>query len=210
MRAAAFCLIFLPSVLGSAELPKPDNEIIAYVFVKDRVLQPREVAAAKLTRVNYAFANLQNGRIVEGFAHDAENFVALNTLKQANPDLKVLVSVGGWTWSGNFSDLALTKQSRKAFIESAVQFIERYRLDGLDIDWEYPGMIGNNNRFRREDKRNYTSLLKELRKRFDREERKLHKHLLTSVATGASTQFLAHSEMRKVQKYVDHREPDGI
>jgi chitinase len=134
MRAAAFCLIFLPSVLGSAELPKPDNEIIAYVFVKDRVLQPREVAAAKLTRVNYAFANLQNGRIVEGFAHDAENFAALNALKRVNPDLKVLVSVGGWTWSGNFSDMAFTKQSRKAFIESAVQFVERYHPDGLDID----------------------------------------------------------------------------
>jgi chitinase len=99
--------------------------------------------------------------------------------------------------------MALTKQSRKAFIESAVQFIERYRLDGLDIDWEYPGLIGYNNRFRPEDKKNYTSLVKELRKRFDHEERKLHKHLLTSVATGASTEFLAHSEMRKVQKYVD-------
>jgi chitinase len=117
--------------------------------------------------------------------------------------LKVLISVGGWTWSGNFSDMALTKQSRKAFIESAVHFIERYHLDGLDIDWEYPGMVGDNNRFRSEDKQNYTSLFKELRKRFDREERRLHKHLLTSVAAGASTQFLAHSEMRKVQKYVD-------
>ncbi|MGI9075029.1 MAG: glycoside hydrolase family 18 protein [Bryobacteraceae bacterium] len=202
MRAAVFWLI-LSSILRPAELRKPKNEIIAYVFVKDRVLQPGEVAAAKLTRVNYAFANLQNGRIVEGFAHDVENFAALNALKQTNPNLKVLVSVGGWTWSGNFSDMALTKQSRKAFIESAVQFIERYHLDGLDIDWEYPGMIGNNNGFRAEDKRNYTSLLKELRKRFDGEERKLHNHLLTSVATGASTQFLAHSEMRKVQKYVD-------
>jgi chitinase len=202
MRAAVFCLI-LCFVLRPAELPKPKNEIIAYVFVKDRMLQPGEVAATKLTRVNYAFANLQNGRIVEGFAHDAENFAALKALKQANPDLKVLVSVGGWTWSGNFSDMALTKQSRKAFIDSAAQFIERYHLDGLDIDWEYPGMIGDNNRFRPEDKRNYTSLLKELRKRFDHEERKLGKHLLTSIATGASTQFLAHSEMRKVQKYVD-------
>ena len=207
MRAAAFCLIFLYSVSSTvffgAELPKPNNEIIAYVFVKDRVLQPGEIAGAKLTRVNYAFANLKNGRIIEGFAHDAENFAALNALKQINPALKVLVSVGGWTWSGNFSDMALTKQSRKTFIESAVEFIERYRLDGLDIDWEYPGMIGDNNRFRPEDKKNYTSLLKELRKRFDREERKLGKHLLTSVATGSSTQFLAHSEMRKVQKYVD-------
>jgi chitinase len=202
MRAAPFYLL-LCSVLHPAELRQPKNEIIAYVFVKDRVLQSGEVAATKLTRVNYAFANLQKGLIVEGFAHDAENFAALNALKQANPDLKVLVSLGGWTWSGNFSDMALTKQSRKAFIESAVQFIERYHLDGLDIDWEYPGMIGDNNRFRSEDKQHYTSLLKELRKRFDREERTLHKHLVTSVATGASTQFLAHSEMRKVQKYVD-------
>lgn len=202
MRAVAFCLITY-FALHSAELPKPNNEIIAYVFVKDRVLQPGEIAAAKLTRVNYAFANIQNGRILEGFAHDAENFAALNALKQANPNFKVLVSVGGWTWSGNFSDMALTKHSRKVFIESAVHFIERYQLDGLDIDWEYPGLIGYNNRFRPEDKQNYTSLLKELRKRFDREETKLHKHLLTSVATGASTQFLAHSEMRKVQNYVD-------
>lgn len=62
--------------------------------------------------------------------------------------MTVLVSVGGWTWSGNFSDAALTKQSRKLFIESAVSFVEKYNLDGLDIDWEYPGMIGNGNRFR--------------------------------------------------------------
>jgi chitinase len=47
------------------------------------VLQSGEVAATKLTRVNYAFANLQNGLIVEGFGHDAENFPALNALKQA-------------------------------------------------------------------------------------------------------------------------------
>lgn len=64
--------------------------------------------------------------------------------------------------------MSLTKQNRKMFIESAVQFIERYHLEGLDIDWEYPGLIGYNNRFRPEDKRNYTALLKELRKRFDR------------------------------------------
>jgi len=202
MRATAF-VICLPSVLFPARLRKPNNEIIAYLFVQDRVIQPGEIAARKLTRINYAFANVQNGRMVEGFAHDAENFLALTALKQANPELKVLVSVGGWTWSGNFSDMALTKESRKMFIESAVQFVERYGLDGLDIDWEYPGMIGNNNRFRLEDKQNYTSLLKELRKRFDREEKKLRKHLLTSVATGASTEFLVHTEMHKAQKYVD-------
>ncbi|WP_433982858.1 glycosyl hydrolase family 18 protein [Tunturiibacter empetritectus] len=123
-----------------------------------------------MTRINYAFADLQNGKIVEGFAHDAENFAALNALKHANPSLTVLVSIGGWTWSGNFSDMSLTRQRRKIFIESAVQFIEKYELDGLDIDWEYPGMSGDNHRFRPEDKQNYTLLLKELRTRFNHEE----------------------------------------
>ncbi|MCU1295245.1 MAG: Chitinase [Bryobacterales bacterium] len=218
MRALALSVLsLLPGLLSAAALPTPKEQVIAYVFVKDRVIQPGEIAANKLTRINYAFANLQGGRVVEGFAHDRENFAALNELKKQNPQLAVLVSIGGWTWSGNFSDMALTEKSRKAFIESAVQFVERYQLNGLDIDWEYPGMIGDNNKFRPEDKKNYTSLLKELRKRFDREEKKSGKHLFTSVATGASTEFLSHTEMRKVQKYLDtvnlmaydYYEPEG-
>jgi chitinase len=192
-----------PVASQAATPPAQKKEIIAYIFPKDRIIAPGEVSAGKLTRINYAFANLQNGQIVEGFAHDAENFAALNALKHDNPSLTVLVSIGGWTWSGNFSDMALTKHSKKIFIESAVQFIEKYELDGLDIDWEYPGMAGDNHRFRPEDKQNYTLLLKELRARFDHEERKLHRHLVTSIATGASTEFLEHTEMAKVQKYVD-------
>jgi chitinase len=192
-----------PIVLEAAEFPGAKKQIIAYIFPKDRILTPGEISAGKLTRINYAFADLQNGQIVEGFAHDAENFAFLNTLKPDNPSLTVLVSVGGWTWSGNFSDMTLTKQSRKIFIESAVKFIGKYKLDGLDIDWEYPGMPGDNHRFRPEDKQNYTLLLKELRARFDHEEKRLHRHLVTSIATGASTDFLEHTEMAKVQRYVD-------
>jgi chitinase len=191
--------IHLPAATSLAQ----KKEIIAYIFPKDRILAPGEVSATKLTRINYAFANLQNGQIVEGFAHDAENFAVLNSLKRDNPSLTIVVSVGGWTWSGDFSDMALTKQSRKLFIESAVKYVEKYELDGVDIDWEYPGMAGDNNRFRPEDKQNYTRLLKELRARFDEEQKKLHRHLVTSIATGASTDFLEHTEMAKVQRYVD-------
>ena len=75
--------------------------VIAYVFPQNHVLQPGEIAAQKATRINYAFANLQDGRIVNGFPTDAANFAALNALKQQNPSLTVLVSVGGWLWSGN-------------------------------------------------------------------------------------------------------------
>jgi chitinase len=188
---------------GSASTVANKLEIIAYVFPRDRVLRPDEVAAKKLTRINYAFANVADGKVVEGFAHDKENFAILNGLKQQNTELKILVSVGGWTWSKNFSDASLTRESRKIFIDSAVDFIAKYDLDGLDIDWEYPGLKGDDNRFRPEDKENYTLLLKELRLRFNREGRRLHRHLYTSIATGSERNFLEHTEMDKVQLYVD-------
>ena len=188
---------------NSASTIANKSEIIAYVFPRGRVLRPDEVAAKKLTRINYAFANVADGKVIEGFAHDKENFAILNGLKQQNSDLKILVSVGGWTWSKNFSDASLTKESRKIFIDSAVDFVIKYDLDGLDIDWEYPGLKGDDNRFRPEDKENYTLLLKELRHRFNREGHRLRRQLYTSVATGGGKNFLEHTEMDKVQLYVD-------
>ena len=68
------------------------------------------------------------------------------------------MSVGGWTWSKGFSDVALTAASRKVFVESAVAFVHRHDLDGFDVDWEYPGMVGDGNVFRPEDKENFTTL----------------------------------------------------
>ena len=177
--------------------------IAAYVFPREKVLQPGEIDAKSLTRVNYAFANIQKGRIVEGFAHDAENFDYLNHLKAQNPSLVVLISVGGWLWSKNFSDLCITAGSRRTFIDSVMDFLNRYRLDGLDIDWEYPGLVGAGNTFRPEDKQNFTTLLKELRERFETQTHTTHRHLYLTIAAGASTEFLAHTEMDKVSRYVD-------
>lgn len=203
-----FCCLLLieivccsPVFSSSAQPSKP--QVIAYLFPQNQVIQPETIAVQKLTRINYAFANIQDGKIIEGFPSDPQNYAVLQTLKQQNPSLKVLVSVGGWLWSGNFSDMTFTRQSRALFIESAVKFIEKYNLDGLDVDWEYPGMTGAGNRFRAEDKQNYTLLLKELRQQFRHEEKKLHRKLYLSVATGSGTDFLEHTEMAKVQKYVD-------
>ena len=186
-----------------AAAPQRQKEIIAYVFPQNRVLAPDEVAATELTRVNYAFTNLKDGVMVEGFTKDKENFEVLNALKKKNPRLQVVPSVGGWTWSGQFSDMSLTKASRTKFIDSVVLFIEKYKLDGLDIDWEYPAQRGNGNINRPEDKHNYTLLLMELRQRLNVEGRKLHRHLVTSIATGSGQRFLDNTEMDKVAKYVD-------
>ncbi len=201
---ALCCLPILFAGLPASARAKPRvPEVIAYVFAKDRALQPDEIDAARLTRINYAFANIQNGQIVGGFAHDTENFATLIRLKARNPGLKVVISVGGWTWSGGFADMALTRQSRAKFIDSAARFLEAHRLDGIDIDWEYPGLPGNGNTNRPEDKHNYTALLKELRQRFDKLQKPFGRHLLISVATGADKNFLEHTEMRKVARYVD-------
>ena len=184
--------------------------VAAYVFAEGRVLAPGEIDAKKLTRVNYAFANIAQGRMVEGAPTDAANFAALTALRKDNPHLTVLVSVGGWTWSGGFSDAALTPSSRAVFIDSVAAFITRYDLDGLDVDWEYPGMSGAGNTFRPEDKQTYTLLLKELRHRFDTIAGTLHHPLYLTIAAGASKEFLEHTEMSQVANYVGHGEPDGL
>ncbi len=179
------------------------KQIIGYVFAQDSVLKPSDIRAEELTRINYAFANVKDGRVVEGFAHDKENLAVLTGLRTRNPQLKILVSVGGWTWSGAFSDAALSKESRKIFIDSAVAFVGRYDLDGLDIDWEYPGLVGNGNVFRAADKENYTALLREMRQALDREGNVLQRRLYLSVATGANANFIAHTELKKVARVVD-------
>ena len=198
---ALACICSRPEVCAAESASSP--VIVAYVFPRDNPLGEGEISAQKLTRVNYAFANIKDGRIINGFAHDDENLAFLVALKQKNPSLTVLISVGGWLWSGAFSDMSLTKQSRAVFIASVVEFVSRHQLDGLDIDWEYPGLPGAEPHFRAEDKQNYTLLLKELRMRFNKLEKELHRRLYVTVATGSSSEFLSHTEMNKVQKYVD-------
>ena len=84
-------------------------------------------------------------------------------LRQQNPNLKVLLSVGGWGARG-FSGAAATKETRALFIQSAQEIIEKYGLDGIDLDWEYPvngawGLVDS----QPADRDNFTALLKELR-----------------------------------------------
>jgi chitinase len=177
--------------------------IIGYVFARDDVLDPARIAADKLTHVNYAFANIRDGEVVEGFAHDAENFAVLTRLRRDHPHLKILVSVGGWTWSGGFSDAALTPGSRRRFVESAVAFVRRHDLDGFDVDWEYPGLPGDGNPNRPEDREHFTALMAELRAALDREGAARERRYLLTFAAGAFPDFIAHTELDKVQASVD-------
>ena len=118
---------------------KRKKVIIGYVGGYKGRIDIAGISAGKLTHINYAFVNIKNGRaFLDNEVTDTSNFRSLNRLKEKNRDLKILISIGGWSWSENFSDAVLTDSSRVIFAKSAVDIIRKYALDGVDIDWEYP------------------------------------------------------------------------
>ena len=177
--------------------------IVGYVFPRGAVLKPGQVDARNLDRINYAFANIREGRIEAASGDDAQNLALLVALKKENPAMQVLISVGGWLGSGDFSDIALTARSRKIFVDSAMEFLEANHLDGLDLDWEYPGQAGAGHRYRAVDKQNFTLLLEDLRERFAAGEKASGRRLYLTIAAGASDEYLADTEMAKVARAVD-------
>jgi chitinase len=200
----AFISLLAAPVLGFSAAKAPQKlEVTGYVFTRQQPLQPGEVNPTKLTRINYAFSNIEGGRMVLGGPADAQNLATLAAMRNVNPGLTVLVSVGGWLWSTNFSDMVLTAQSRRVFEDSVMEFLTQYDLDGLDIDWEYPGMPGAGHPFRPQDKQNFTALVKELRGLFDAHVRKTGRRLYLTVAMGSSDDVIANTEMQKVARYVD-------
>src|ERR1700734_3921929 len=86
-----------------------------------------QIDAKKLTHINYAFVDIKDNRAwLHREATDTVNFRHLNLLKKDNPKLKILISIGGWTWSGKFSDAVLSDTSRQGFAASAVAIIKKF------------------------------------------------------------------------------------
>ena len=103
------------------------------------------------THLSYSFAWLKNvsGKIAT-YGDDYVNEVILydqfNGLKMRYPNLKTIISVGGWSFnnpaegtSSRFSTVAATSVSRKKFAEAVIEFLQTYKFDGIDLDWEFPG-----------------------------------------------------------------------
>lgn len=185
------------------------NKIIGYypAWKSYSGFTPDKLDVSKLTHINYAFAYIgQDNKIKLGYPDkDPENFKMLNDLKSLNPDLKILISVGGWNWSDKFSDTASTDASRTAFAKSCVEFLVQYGIDGIDLDWEYPvgGGLPTNSK-RPLDKQNFTLLLKEIRQKLDEQELKDNKQYLLTIAGGASYYYLNNIEPTKIKEYLDY------
>lgn len=185
--------------------------LIAYYLATpapERYMAPDSIPAAKLTHLNYAFANIVDGEIVVGNpaldTSGQDNFAKLRALKKKAPHLKTLISVGGWEWSGSFSDAALTPESRAKFAASGVAFVREHGFDGLDIDWEFPVAGGMDSNVRRpEDKQNYTLLMKALREALDVAGKADRRHYLLTAAVGNNAAFLKNTEIREVGATLD-------
>lgn len=147
--------------------------------------------------------NAPNGSIVlgdplvDGTADGGYNqLVTIRQLKNTNPNLKLFASVGGWTWSNQFSNTANDPVTRGNFATSAVNFLRQYQFDGIDIDWEYPNSIGvpcasGQTCQRTADKANYILLLQTLRQALDIAGQQDGKHYYITIASSANSSFLA-------------------
>lgn len=152
------------------------------------------VQPEKLTHINYAFALINNGKVtVTG--DDDRNLKTLVGLKSKNPNLKVLLSIGGGG-AGGFSDAALSDASRTTFADSALQIVRTYKLDGLDVDWEYPGE-------RSVDKQNFTLLLSKVREKLNAQSQSDGKPYLLTIAAGSDQWNIDGIELSKITPLLD-------
>ena len=114
----------------------------------------------------------------------------------------MFISIGGWTMSENFSIIAENPEKRRRFAESCADLVRTYRIDGIDIDWEYPGYKAQNGSAA--DKENFTLMLQEIRYVFDVLQHEMGKKIWLSADFGAGKSHAAQIEWEKVSPLLDH------
>jgi chitinase len=126
-------------------------------------------------------------------------------IKKKYPKLRVNISIGGWGADG-FSDMADDTGMRAVFVTNVCEWLEKYNLDGVDIDWEYPvgPPWGQEIKSRSADRANYISLLKDLRTAMDTLGKKTKKHYVLSTAVPASSWFVKANDVVSASKIVDN------
>ncbi|GAA6056128.1 hypothetical protein JCM3770_006008 [Rhodotorula araucariae] len=210
--------------LTMSTVPRPRGKVSVGYFVNwgiyARAFKPEHIPVDDLTHVLYSFAEVkEDGEVKLTDAWSDEqihygndswndpggpnlygNLKQLYLLKQRNRHLKVLLSIGGWTYSehGRFARPISTPTGRARFVETAVKLVEDYGLDGLDIDFEYP----QND----QEAQDYVALLKGLREGLDALQHKLgvtspHGFELTIAAPCGPSNF-AKLRVREMDQYL--------
>lgn len=175
---------------------------------------PKDIPADQLTHLNFAFLDFDaNGNLkftdkdaavgapvgeegVQWGGPNAGILSAFQELRAKNPNLKIGISIGGWSKSGDFSEVAADSTKRAKLVENVLKFIEYTNMDFVDLDWEYPAekrdpdKVDNQNdegtpNAKPEDKENYIKLLEDFRTALDKKGKELGKKYELSVALPA-------------------------
>lgn len=164
-----------------------DKVVVAYVTSWSRVMPDPQY----MTHINYAFGHVTKS--FDGVRIDnQERLHSITALKKANPHLKVMLSVGGWA-SGNFSEMVADKHLRRSFAKDCKRAMQKFNLDGIDIDWEYPTSRAAGISASPDDTDNYTLLMRDLR-------RVLPRKALLTLASVSSAKFI---DFPAILKYID-------
>jgi len=152
----------------------------------------------RLSHVCYSFLHLEGARLSVRHARDSAGIGALVALKKQFPQLKVLLSLGGWGGCEPCSEVFSTAEGRREFAQSTVEVLQHFGADGLDVDWEYPAIEGYpGHPYKPADRGNFTLLLQELRTAFGQ-------RYELSFAMGAFTDCLTRSvDWKQVMPLVD-------
>jgi len=192
------------------------HKVIGYFpnwgMYREQPLKPENLNGQLITHLNYAFTKVTTDGTIQLYDPWADvqyrdnwneerpfwgHFKQLQDLKEQNPHLKTLISVGGWTLSDTFSELADSEAARNHFADQCVWFCQQYGFDGIDIDWEYPGFAEHSGR--PVDQENFTLLLQTVSQRLKAES----PSLLLTIAAPAGPWHYENMNVDEIHQYLD-------
>ena len=153
--------------------------------------------ATCLTHINYAHGRFKNPKTGDGGIEIAgtDLLKKVVALKEKKPTLKVLLMIGGWgEHADGFSMMARDPAKRTEFCQAVKAHIDNYKLDGVDIDWEYPNGGPSTNGKSKDDPKNFNLVLKELRETLGD----------TKIISYASSSSAGYADFKGAMKYLDY------
>lgn len=180
MAAALGVLVSYGSVKSGEEVVAASRDskvVVAYVTSWSEVMPDPQY----MTHINYAFGHVNesfNGVKID----NEERLRQIVDLRKQKPELKVLLSIGGWG-SGRFSEMAANDEYRRAFAADCDRVVKEFALDGIDIDWEYPTSSMANISSSPDDTENFTLLMQDIRAAIGNEKE-------LTLATVASARYI--------------------
>ncbi len=157
-----FCLLYSFTLVYSQQ-----KSITVIAYYSGGPEQVAQLPVEKLTHIIFSFGHLKGNQFDIGSKRDSSTIQNLVLQKKRNPNLKVILSLGGWGGCETCSDVFSTSAARHEFALSVLKANEYFKSDGIDLDWEYPTIEGHpGHAYKPEDKKNFTELIKDLRTTF--------------------------------------------